>query len=453
MSPLTEEYMKKEDTYGVIKTVDIFISWVTAASQIEYLGLRRGENPIFGQIDGYFDQLMKRIMKHNSLEGMFQGLRFYRASSLIAIKKRYTYQFSSTLQSIENIGLQAMKTQQEAVIQEVFDVYSAILENLVTLNYPNLHNIVSMVMKHVNILAFYGFIITTRGTTRDNLMSQQDIAKPYKKLHELIFKEAHQASQVTNVEQRHRRQYVALGLIEELRSSLRGLAEKFKNPNHFMVLSFGQIIGDIGTLLLKLSVDNNWSTHHGRLINEVKSYIHLPTWFVYDVKKVVDNQSFESLIEAVTMIGLTAFEQDQIDIANEAIKILSKMAIDRLTKEKTKGAMYIEPSIMEKACYIGILALKKDKMGLFYLLKQNVETFDSQYKAVYFSDTPEGVDPYKVSPSPDKLKKNIIGLVSSRRGWQLERMGLNDSLDKLFELIVFQDVINFVRRIWGNNQI
>jgi len=448
MNSLSEGYMKAEDTKGIMKTTDVYISWLSSSSEIQYLGVRRQENPIFEQISGYFNQLMKRAINHNSLEGMFQGLRFYKSSAGIAIEKKYIHEFSSTLRIMEEIGYQAIKTRQEPVIQEVFDVYSSILENLVNSKYPGLDAVISMLMEHVNRLTLYGYVLTLRGTLRDNLIAQQDIAKPYNKLHDLIVISVNKAAQATTDEIKRKWQHITLELVKELRRSFRHLAEEFKNPNHFIVLSFGQIIGVIGTLLIKLSKNNAWSEHHNELISESKRYIHLPTWFIHDVKKIKDNQSFEALIEAVASIGLIALEEGKDDIASEAIKILSKMATDMLDREKTDGAMYIEPSIMKRACYIGILALKKQKTNLVNALKQSIEEFDTKYKAVYFSDVPEGIDPYSISPPPDKLKRDIASLVNDRQSWDFDRIRLGDSRDKAFELITSEDINNFINTIW-----
>ena len=89
MIRLSEEYMKKDDVTGIMKVVDIFISWSLTAREIEYVGTRAKENPIIGQISGYFGQLIKRVINLNSLEGMFQSLRFYLSLSLISIEKNY----------------------------------------------------------------------------------------------------------------------------------------------------------------------------------------------------------------------------------------------------------------------------------------------------------------------------------------------------------------------------
>lgn len=450
MIRLTEEYMNKEDTTGIIQTVDIFISWVSSASEIRYVGLRRRENPISEQISGYFNQLMTRAINHNSLEGMFQGLRFYNYHADLSIEKGYSHELSATLEKIEQIGFQAMKTKQEPVIQRVFNAYSDILVKMVLSENFASDVFISMLMEHIRSLTIVGYYLTIRGTMSDNMIAQQDIAKPYNRMRDLIITSANNARQATSRDKKREWQHLTMTLVEELYSSLRQLVGEIKNPNHFLILSLGNIIKDVGIFLIALSEDVSWNEHSTNILREVLSYLHLPEWLINDAKKINDNQSFDALIEAIASIGLDAVEKNKDELGHEAVKILSKFPVDMLGKEKGQGAMYVEPSIMEHACYIGIVALKHGKTQIINTLKQAISTFEERYQAVYFSNIPEGIDAYNVSPSPDKLKKDINNLLRSRQGWRRERLDLDESREKMFSKVDAQDIQNFIQTIWNN---
>ena len=330
---------------------------------------------------------------------------------------------------------------------QVFEDYSVIIEKLVSADFI-LNMTISMTMKHVNTLTFYGYIMTLGGSLRDNLTSQQDLAKPYKKLQQMIFWTAGKAQRATEVREKDGLQRDVLELVEELRTSLRELSGKFKNPNHFIVMTFGEIIESIGVLLLNLSSEQSWSMQKNSLLSEARAYIHLPTWFLHDTKKVDNDQPFEALMEAVTIIGITALEKDQDDIAEEALKILPKMAIDILNKESGDGAMYIEPETMEKACYVGILALKNGKTSMVGLLKNSILDFEEKYRHKYFSNVPVGIDINTIHPSPQELKNNMINLEDTRRRNDLNGIGLEDSREKILQLVTADDISGFIKAIW-----
>jgi hypothetical protein len=447
MNRLSEDYVRSEDSAGLIKVVDIYIAWVAAASGIQYLGLSLPENPIVGQISGYFNQLMHKTVKLSSLEGMFQGVRFYKYITDLAIKKNFTNEVSSNMDMLEEIGLEALKTRQEPVIQEVFEAVAHMARSLVESG--NLQDMAfPKLMRHIETLTVAGYILTIAGTLKDNTLAQQDVAKPYRILRDLVYEEAGKGTQVETAEEREKHQRMTLRLLKEFRVCLRQIADKVKHPNHFLVLSFGNAIEAIGVLLVSLVKEPRWDLYAGVLTQEVKAYLNIPPFFINEAKKINDNSSFDSLIEAVTRIGMESINNDLDELARTAQKILADIADLMLDKEKGEGAMYVEPDIMEKASYISIFALKKAKASLVSELKERIVKFEEKYTKTYFSKLPEGSDPYRFNPAPDKLKKDLEQLNAQREVYNYDRLGLEDSQELLFNLVETQDIEKFIRTIW-----
>lgn len=447
---LGENYMQVEDTSGIIKVVDVFSDWASFSANIKYVNWRRNDNPIFEQITGYFDQLMDRAIKRGSLEGLFQGLRFYKITIGVCIEKLNLHEFSSAIGRVEELGYQGILRNQGPVISEAFGVYSLAIEKLVETGSGFIDHFLSLLMKHIQSLTEYGYVYTSKGGLRDNLTAQQDVALPYKTLSAQVFKSANKAVKARSIAEKRKWRNITLKLVEELGQSLRLLADKFENPNHFIILTFGNLIEEVGTLLVQLSSDQRWSSEQRQLLGEVQRYVNLPSFFMpRDNRSVKQDQSFEALFEAVASIGIEAITKGLDETAEAAINILSRTALKMLDRQKTDGGLYVEPWLMELACYIGIIAKKQNKNALVNLLKNKVSEFDEKYRTNYFTNMPEGVDPYRVSPPVDKLKRDIIRLTDERGNWEYNRFpGMEGSREKLFSQCIVQDIGAFVNVVW-----
>lgn len=450
---LGEGYMKREDTAGTMAIINVFIEWSKQAAQITYTGLITPENPILEQITGYFNQLMDRATKQNSLEGMYQGLRYYKAISVLCVEKSYIHILSSIIRKIEEVGYKGILSKQDPVLGEAFTTYSEILRAIFIFQPSLLDHYFLIFEKHLNNLVSYGYMYTSAGSLRDNLTAQQDVAKPHKTLLELIYKARAKVHESNNSEDKKVWQGVTLELVEHLRTSLRTLSEQMKNPNHILIHSYGQIIGKVGVLLVQLTTEPEWESNREPLLVEAQSYLHLPTWFLHDISNFESNLSFDSLIEAITHIGMASLTHENMDnISKDAINILASKAIEFLDKQKSRGAMYLEPEVMEHACYLGILALKMGKSSHVQALKEKIVDFEKKYLQKYFSKLPEGWSPYSVSPPADKLKKDIESLYQRRSyGWT-DRFGMGmveDIADELMNTVTTEDIRNFITAIWG----
>jgi hypothetical protein len=454
---LIEDYMRAEDTAGIVASVNVFKAWARQAAIIKYSGLRGVDNPILEQITGNFDQLMTRSMKHNSLEGMYQGIKFYNTVLILAIEKSLIHIFSSSIKKVEELGYRGMLTKQDPIISIAFTTYSNVLESIFKLHPLLFDHFFKTMNDHLNNLVQYGYTYTNAGGLRNNMTAQQDVAKPHKKLMELIYRSMAKVSEVHQIEKKHKWQRLFLDLTDNLRKSLSLLSEDMKNPNHMLIHSFGQIINNVGLLQIQLANDSQWNMNKPALLSQAKSYLHLSTWFLHDINKFESNLSFDSLIEAITNIGMASLQhEDMNDISKDSIDILTSKAIEFLDKEKTRGAMFLESEIMEHACYIGIIAQKNKRTQLVQYLKTKIIEFEKKYIQKYFSNLPSGLDPNTVNPPADKLKQSIKRLYRERDyGWTTSYgMGLmEDSRDEILSSTTPEDIKAFVSEVWGATEV
>lgn len=443
-----ENYMRDNDNEGITRVISIFVQLCQSASQINYLTKHKVESPILEQCRGYLGQLLDSAIKFNYQEALFQGAVAYSQITPIAIKQGLHHEFISVYDMLDKIAMSALTNRFNVVLGEVINTYTAILSQMVSSRYFNLEIELGSLMEHLRNIIFYAYISMTAGALENSFATQTNLTVPFDNLSSLIFQVAKAATEVKTVDEQKEWKHVFFVTVEELRSTLRYLSEKMKNPNHILVNTFGDMIADIGCLLLDLMQNEKWVEDKAELEKQVGWYIFQTEWFTHDAKKIKDNHAFDSLVEAATKIGLGAVQRGQDETAKDAIKIISNFAHKMLLYEEGAAYGFTEPRIMERACYIGILALKLDKKDLVEELKKYIKPFEEAYAKKWFpKELPEGHGTPSITK--DQLMMEVHGLIRDMR----QRRGLPPILDRSSEIIARlineEDVNKFIMEVWG----
>lgn len=439
-----EAYMKNDDNVGITHIINILTELTVAATNIKYVRNLGHDNPIFMQCRGYLDQLIISAIKYENMEGMFQGVKAYEKISIVAISNNLEQELLSIFKILNKVSYYAIGKRIDIIWSEVIKVYSTILQSLVLSNVADLRIYLKSFFEHIQAIVLVVFSFVKDNALEDRY-SLIDLSTPFQKATQLVnnipkfVKDADKQS-------RNKWQTTFLNLVEELHRSLRHISENIKNADHILIDTFGKTIENIGCLMLELVQDKKWEKHQEELIKQVNWYLHQTSWIVHYAEKVEINLNFDSLVEAVSKIGMKALQVNQDKIADDAIEILSNLATDMFKKEKGPKYGYTEPRIMKRACYIGILALKLNKKDLIKKLKKILEDFQKLYEQKYFSNLPKGVEP--TSPKRDIIQTEIMQLRNEIYKHRRERGFLERADDLLIELIENIDIDKFTFEMW-----
>ncbi len=442
-----ENYMRNNDNEGITKVISIFVELSQSASQINYLTKRKVESPIMEQCRGYLGQLLQSAIKFNYQEALFRGAIAYAQIAPIAIKQNLHYEFIAIYGMLDKIAMSALTNRFNVVLGEIINTYTSILSQLISSRYFNLEMELGSLMEHLRDIVFYTYVSMTVGTFEKSFVTQTNLSAPFNTLLSLVFQVAKAANESKKKDDQKDWKHVFFTTVEEVRSTLRYLSEKMKNPNHTLVNTFGDIIADIGCLLLDLTKDEKWKEDKQELVKQVGSYIYQTEWFTHEVEKIRKDSAFDSLIEATTKIGIRALQRDQDEIAKNSIKILSNFANKMLVKETGNAYGFTEPRIMERACFIGILALKQGKKEVINELKKYIKLFEKAYVKKWFSDIPKGVK--LSSPTKKQLMMEVHGLIGEMRRRYGRLPMLDRSSEIMMRLVNEEDVNAFILEVWG----
>ena len=443
-----ENYMRENDNEGITRIISIFVQLCQSASQINYLTKHKIESPIMEQCRGYLNQLLDSAIKFNYQEALFQGAMAYSQIIPIIIKQNLHHEFISIYDMLDKIAISALTNRFNVVLGEVINTYTFILSQLISTKYFNLEMELRSLWEHLRNLIYYSYASMVAGSLDDSFSMQTNLTHPFATTSSLIFQAARAVNNAKTEEEQDDWKHVFFTTAEELRSTLRYLSEKMKSANHILVNTFGEIIADIGCLLVDLTQDTKWSKNKYELIKQIGWYIYQTEWFAHDLKKVKDNHAFDSLIEAAAKIGLKAIQRELDETAKIAIKILYNFANKMILFEEGDGYGFTEPRIMERACYVGILALKLGKTDIVDGLKQFIKSFEEAYRKKWYPEGPpeEGKS---ISPSYDQLLMEVYGLIERKRSRYGHLPIMDRADDDLLPLITEEDINKFIMEVWG----
>jgi hypothetical protein len=440
-----EEYMRNNNATGITKVVHIFRNLSVVASDIKYVTGREVENPILGQCRGYFDQLMDSAVKLKSLEGLFQGAIAYKDLGIISVRKNLFYEMTPVFNTLEEIAIAGLINKQEVVLNETINSFNEILGELIFSSEFNMEIKLKSLLEKVENVIFLAFISVSNGGLRGHYLTQTSLVLPFQTLRACIYRLAKQIEMQDTPDEMQDIKSTFFDVVEETRRTIRSLSEKMKNADHLLINTFGEELANIGELLLDLSVSPKWNPEKRELEGQIGWYIHQPEWFIHDVPKVDSNLSFDSLVESVAKMGLKAVQVENTETAIDSEKIIKKFAINILEKEAGTRFGFTEPRIMERACFVGILAKKLGKNVIVEALKPLIAEFETAYTAKWFPDERE-----PTSPKKNQLLLEIIQLADEAGQYRdpLTSRILDNSRERLLSIVNASDVNDFIFEIW-----
>ncbi len=450
---LGEGYIKNDFTEGLVQFTNMYSNLFRVAATIEHIGVTR-ENPILTNIQGNFNNFVDIAIKRSSFEGLFQSVKFYNTVNVVAIDKWYPTLLMTGLEKAEKIALEASKSNQSVVLSQVSQLYADSLYLMVTKYLNRSRHLLDILFKPLENVIIYGYYSSVNGIIKDVNISQE-LAKPLGVLRGLISLYIQQFNQNQELEDREKFQDTVVLLVEKNYRILRDLPEYIQNPNNHLVYYIGKYIKEVGVELVKVVNEDGWNSYSRTIRREIQSLIYLPAFYIPRESKIDDSHSLDKLLDAISIIAIEAASRSMIDESKSAIEQLFNQAIKFLEKEKKgEGALYIEPSIMERACHISIVLLAKGQESIVEFIKEKIDIFERKYFETYFapSNVPEGIDPYTLSPSPDKLKIQLQKLLTSRFTDSLfssnSGVPLDSSERQMFKYVDRRNIQTFIEKIW-----
>ncbi len=450
-----EKFITEGKDDSATHVIYIYNSLASKAKDMTFIGQSINDNPIINSIVSYLNAFVENGKRLKNIEVVYQGARILGNVALICADKG----FDSTLHGIQD-DLQAIAvfglTEKNTVI--VDDCVSSYL------------NIIEAVFASKKIVARYQFdsalndiakiagnahILMNNGYLPDNFITRISSSKGYDEMYTVLVKIVDYYFTLTATREKRSYRDNLTNLVEKIYSSLRWLSENIKDCDSILIGSIGRLLFDINALVIKLYQNSEFTDQQKDFAIRLGWNIHLPSWFAYHADKFDGgSNAFDTLADSVAKTGiLIAEELGNRELVINCVETLGSMA-DQCLDKSTNNYGYDEIRVLEKACYLGILALKKGWRDVLDAVGLKIYEFEPKYFDKYLTNLPAGVDPenHRIGgiPHRDELLRMLFAW---RENFMQEKLSgsmriLDNAEAMMYSLIDPIDIDRFTFEIW-----
>ena len=182
----------------------------------------------------------------------------------------------------------------------------------------------------------------------------------------------------------------------------------------------------------------------------------MPGWFAYHAPSFDGGSGpFRTLVDSVAMTGILVAEKlGDPAVVNDCVNCLSSLVDHSLEKSQSRYG-FDEPRVLERACYLGIIALKMGWKDVVTNVGLKIYTYEPKYRAKHFTRIPAGIDPANHNvmglPHSDQLQRELFRWRDEleRGRWSTTLPIRDDAETMMNEMIEPIDIDRFIFDVWG----
>lgn len=446
-----EKFIKEDKDVLATYILHIHETLAKKATEITYVG-RLNENPILENIVGCLESYIDIGMRAKNLEVVFQGTEKLGNVAVFIAEVGLNHTLKGILDKLKEIAVYGTLEKQSIVIDKCNTNIIRVIGLAFTYEKIDARHQFSSGLNHIASIALHVFTAKQTGYVTSDFSSSLAMTKEYDNLAWHLGSIIQYYEQITKVNEKNVYRRNIIIFFDELYRSLRTLSENLKNSDNQLTESIGRLLFNVNSIVIQLIKKEEFSDIHEELYRQLDWNIHLPYWFIHHADKFdAGSNNFRSLTECVSKTGILAIaELENKKLAQDAVRCLGSITQSVLEKNIDKYG-YDEPRILEKACYIGILALKHEWFDVFAEVVLKIMDFQPKYEAKYFSNIPPHIDIENLNPKKDQLYVEIMR-------WQdmfdyNRRNGMtgfrDDAESMMSELIEVEDIDWFTFKVWG----
>ena len=435
--------------------ISIYNSLAVKAKDISF-DRQRTENPIIDHLVGYLNFFIENGKRLKSIEVVFQGAGVLGSIALICAEKGLDATLYGIQDNLRDIAVFGLTEKNTVVVDRCTSSYLAIIGAVFASKQIVARHQFDKALQNIATITNYAHTLIKSGYLPDNFTTRMSLSKGYDELYIMITKIVNYYFTLTEEGEKKSCRSDIAQFFEEIKSSLRRLSENIKNCDSTLTDSIGRLLSNINNLMIDLYDNKDFADQQKNFIRYLSWNVHLPSWFVHHAEKFDGgSNAFNTLTDSVAKTGILIIEK----LKNKKLAIACIDALYNIAKsslDKTNSSYgYDEPRVLEKACYLGILALKKGWDDVFTEVGLKIYEFEPLYFTKYFTKIRADIDP---------ANHNVIGLPHSdqliRELWRwrddFERERINGTLRirddaeaMMYEVIDQIDIDRFIFAVWG----
>lgn len=450
-----EKFIKEGKDELATYIIDVYRALIKKAQEIQFVS-QRNKNPILDLLVSNLNFFIDSGKRVNNIEVVYQGLQVLGDTAIIASEKGLSLTLHGLIRKVMEIAIYGLSQKQLIIVDQCSMTFLRIIGAVFSspnidrrIHFDNALKNIATISNHINTF------ITT-GLLPNDIAARFSLSKGYDEFYQVLNVIMNQYSRLTEIRKKDRYRGDLVEFFREINMSLRTLSEQVKSCDTVLTDSIGRLLFNINKLIIGLIKDDDFKDEKCELETCLAWNIHLPYWFTHHAEKFDGGSNrFNTLTDSIAKTGILVIEQlKDKKLAPDCINCLYSITKQYLEKT-TSHYGFDEPRVLEKACYLGILALKNSWDDIAIELALKIYEFESNYFVKYLTDIPAGVDP---------MNHNVIGLphhdqlVRELRRWrdtfEQERrssiLRIRDDAEAMMYGIIEQiDIDRFIFEVWG----
>lgn len=450
------KFISENKDENATHVLNVYNSLATKAADISFIG-GRNDNPILEALVGYLGYLIDSGQRFKNVEVVYQGSRVLGDIAVLSANKGFAQTLYGLQKKIADVAIFGLTEKQNVIFDKCVHNYLRIIGEAFGGDKLVRKHVFDDSLKNIAEISNYIFSLMKSGHLSNDFTNKMSLSKGYDGMWQLIVEIINHYSTIK--EEREKQRYISdtIELFEEINMSLRGLSEKIKNCDNLLTESVGRLLFQINNLIVDLIKHKDFKSKKNELTARLEWNIHLPYWFVHHSESFdAGSNNFRSLTESVAKTGILAAEKlENKKLVKSCVSCLHSIT-ERSLERNTDKHGYDEPRLLKKACYLGILALKKGWYDTFSEVALKIRDFEPKYFAKYFSKLPPNINPENHNviglPYKDQLYRELFRW---RMDFDRERLNgvlriRDDAEAMMYSLIEPIDIDRFLFEVWGS---
>lgn len=454
-----EKFIKDGKDELATYILDVYRELAYKAKDIEYIS-QRNENPILDLLVGNLNFFIETGERAKNIEVVYQGLQVLGRIAVISAHKGLSLTLHGLLEKIMKIAVYGLTQKQTIIVDLCSTTFLRIIGAIFVSSHIERRLNAKEALRNIATISNHINAFISAGLLTNDISTRFSLSKGYDEFYTTLAIIMENYSKLTDEREKSRYRGDLVDFFNELNMSLRNLSETVKSCDTVLTDSIGRLLFNVNNLIVDLIEENDFAKEKKELESQLSWNIHLPSWFAHHAEKFDGGSNpFNTLTDSVAKTGILVAERlgdkKLVKASIDSLYSLTKHTLDKTTSEYG----YDEPRVLEKACYLGIIALKKGWKDIVADLKVKILEFEALYFAKHLTKLPTGL------PADfDVRNHNIMGLphhdqlLRELRRWRSEyhresRNGTlrirDDAEAMMYEVIERDDVDKFVMEIWG----
>jgi hypothetical protein len=454
-----EKFIKEGKDELATYVIDVYRALIKKAQHISFIS-QRNENPILDLLVGNLNFFIENGKRAKNIEVVYQGLQVLGDTAVIASERGLSLTLHGLLGTIRDIAIYGLSQKQLVIVDQCSMTFLRIISAVFTSSQIDRRTHFDDALKNIATIANYINTFVSTGLLPNDITTRFSWSKGYDEFYQVLNVIMNRYSQLTEEREKDRYRSDLVEFFREVNLSLRTLSEQVKSCDTILTDSIGRLLFNINNIIVDLIQNADFSDDVAELKSRLGWNIHLPGWFAHHADKFdAGSNPFNTLTDSVAKTGILVAvrleDKKLVQTCIDALYSMTKHALD-----KTTGVYgYDEPRVLEKACYLGILALKKSWTDVVADLKIKIQEFEAKYFTKYLTNLPTGLpagfDPRSHNitglPHHDQLLRELLRWRSDYEREQLNgNLRIRDDAEAMmYEVVERADIDKFIAEIWG----